>query len=188
MTDKEKKSTMKGLATSDQADYYSWITSITVNGKIAYELKGEFLDDIHNNTFSVTNEEDAIEHIEYFLRIVDPIDLLNEGMINDNDESSNDGWRRWDSYDIGNHDQEEREYENKHEDEERSELSHDHDLSICTIKRFEMIKYSFGQDEEYVAVKENEYEDLTSTSEDACQAYQEIFRMMDEGWMVTRAE
>ncbi|GKA44237.1 reverse transcriptase domain-containing protein [Tanacetum coccineum] len=51
--------------------------------------------------------------------------------------------------------------------------------------RFEMIKYSFGQDEEYVAIKENEYEDLTSTSEDACRAYQEIFRMMDEGWMVT---
>ncbi|GJY43847.1 hypothetical protein Tco_0432060 [Tanacetum coccineum] len=47
-----------------------------------------------------------------------------------------------------------------------------------------MIKYSFRQDEEYVAVKENEYEDLTSTSEDACQAYQEIFRMIDEGWMV----
>ncbi|GJV05604.1 retrovirus-related pol polyprotein from transposon TNT 1-94 [Tanacetum coccineum] len=46
-----------------------------------------------------------------------------------------------------------------------------------------MIKYSFGQDEEYVAVKEYEYEDLTNTSKDACRAYQEIFRMMDEGWM-----
>ncbi|GKB52998.1 hypothetical protein Tco_0903751 [Tanacetum coccineum] len=38
-------------------------------------------------------------------------------------------------------------------------------------------------DEEYVVAKEDEYEDLTSTSEDACRAYQEIFRMMDEGWM-----
>ncbi|GKF72579.1 hypothetical protein Tco_0208693, partial [Tanacetum coccineum] len=46
-----------------------------------------------------------------------------------------------------------------------------------------MIKYSSGQDEEYVTVKEDEYEDLTSTSEDACRAYQEIFCMMDEGWM-----
>ncbi|GKB70283.1 hypothetical protein Tco_0931695 [Tanacetum coccineum] len=43
--------------------------------------------------------------------------------------------------------------------------------------------YSFGQDEEYVAVKGDEYEYLTSTSEDACRAYQEIFRMMDERWM-----
>ncbi|GKG11830.1 hypothetical protein Tco_0346067, partial [Tanacetum coccineum] len=62
-----------------------------------------------------------------------------------------------------------------------------HDPSVCNIRRFEMIKYSFGQDEEYVSIKEDEYEDLTSTSEDACRAYQEIFRMMEKGWMVTRA-
>ncbi|GJX44235.1 hypothetical protein Tco_0260911 [Tanacetum coccineum] len=61
-----------------------------------------------------------------------------------------------------------------------------HELPVCNIRRFEMIKYSFGDDEEYVAVNEDEYNDLTSTSKDACQAYQEIFRMMDEGWMVTR--
>ncbi|GKE18913.1 hypothetical protein Tco_1426490 [Tanacetum coccineum] len=43
-------------------------------------------------------------------------------------------------------------------------------------------EYSFNDEEEYVAVKEDEYEDLTITSEEACQAYQEIFRIMDEGW------
>nr|GEU75149.1 hypothetical protein [Tanacetum cinerariifolium] len=63
--------------TNDQANYYSGITSITVNGKNAYELKGKFLDDLHNNTFSGTNGEYAVEHIEYFLKIVDPIDLPN---------------------------------------------------------------------------------------------------------------
>ncbi|GKB41464.1 hypothetical protein Tco_0886406 [Tanacetum coccineum] len=47
---------------------------------------------------------------------------------------------------------------------------------------------SHNEDEEYVAIKECEYEDLTITSEDACRAYQEIFRSMDEGWMVTRTE
>ncbi|GKA33405.1 hypothetical protein Tco_0719834 [Tanacetum coccineum] len=46
-----------------------------------------------------------------------------------------------------------------------------------------MIKYAFGDDEEYVAIKEDEYDDLTSTRKDACRAYQEIVRMMDEGWM-----
>ncbi|GJY91797.1 hypothetical protein Tco_0507579 [Tanacetum coccineum] len=40
------------------------------------------------------------------------------------------------------------------------------------------------QDEEYVAIKECEYDDLTITNEDECRAYQEIFRSMDEGWMV----
>ncbi|GJR31216.1 hypothetical protein Tco_1107448 [Tanacetum coccineum] len=47
-----------------------------------------------------------------------------------------------------------------------------------------MIKYAFGDDEEYVAIKEDEYDDLTSTRKDACRAYQEIVRMMDEGWMI----
>nr|GEV88157.1 hypothetical protein [Tanacetum cinerariifolium] len=81
-----------------------------------------------------------------------------------------------------------REYENEHEDKKRCELFDDHKLPVCTVRRFEMVKYSFGQDKEYVAVNEDEYEDLTSISKDACRAYQEIFRMMDEGWMVIRAE
>ncbi|GKE78932.1 hypothetical protein Tco_1545052, partial [Tanacetum coccineum] len=46
---------------------------------------------------------------------------------------------------------------------------------------FKMIKYSFEEKEEYVDVKEDEYNDFTSTSKDAGRAYQEIFRMMDEG-------
>ncbi|GJT12723.1 hypothetical protein Tco_0859765 [Tanacetum coccineum] len=63
-----------------------------------------------------------------------------------------------------------------------------HNASVCKIRRFKMIKYSFGQDEEYVVVKECEYDDLANTNEDACRAYQEIFRSIDEGWVVTRAE
>ncbi|GKC63454.1 hypothetical protein Tco_1096052 [Tanacetum coccineum] len=59
-----------------------------------------------------------------------------EGLINEDDESSNNGWRRWDNYKIAGHDQEEKEYENEHEDEERCELSDDHELSVCTIRRF----------------------------------------------------
>ncbi|GKB15478.1 homeodomain-like protein [Tanacetum coccineum] len=72
--------------------------------------------------------------------------------------------------------------------DERQELCETHELPVCNIRRFKMIKYSFGQDEEYVAVKEDEYDDLVKTSDDACRAYQEIFRIIDEGWMVTRAE
>ncbi|GJU24976.1 hypothetical protein Tco_1163597, partial [Tanacetum coccineum] len=49
----------------------------TVNGKAAYELKGRLLDDLCKNAFSGTNGEDAVEHIEYFLKIVNPIDLPN---------------------------------------------------------------------------------------------------------------
>nr|GEY50769.1 hypothetical protein [Tanacetum cinerariifolium] len=57
---------------------YSISTSIgygfTVNGKNTHELKRKFLDDLHNNAFSGTNGKDAVEHIEYYLKIIDPTD------------------------------------------------------------------------------------------------------------------
>ncbi|GKF23939.1 hypothetical protein Tco_0076261 [Tanacetum coccineum] len=68
---------MEEFVTKNQTNYYSRITSIMVNGKAAYELKGKFLNDLRENAFSGTNGEDAVEHIEYFLKIVDPIDLPN---------------------------------------------------------------------------------------------------------------
>nr|GEU46142.1 hypothetical protein [Tanacetum cinerariifolium] len=90
-------------------------------------------------------------------------------------------------YDDTKHDHK---YEMDHEVDERQEIysNETHEPPVCNIRRFEMIKYSFGNDEEYVAIKEDEYDDLMSTSKDACRAYQEIFRMMDEGWMVNRDE
>ncbi|GJS70705.1 hypothetical protein Tco_0703546 [Tanacetum coccineum] len=75
-----------------------------------------------------------------------------------------------------------------HEDNEREELCEVHDLPVCNVRRYMMIKYSFNNDEEYVVVKEDEYDDLTITRKEACRAYQENFRIKDEGWMVTRVE
>ncbi|GKC74888.1 hypothetical protein Tco_1120771 [Tanacetum coccineum] len=61
MVDKGKKSSMETFAPNNKADYYFGITSITVNEKNAYDLKGKFLDDLHNNAFSGTNRRDALE-------------------------------------------------------------------------------------------------------------------------------
>ncbi|GJT03826.1 hypothetical protein Tco_0838288 [Tanacetum coccineum] len=77
MVDKGKKSSMETFAPNDKADYYFGITSITVNEKNAYELKGKFLDDLHNNAFSGTNMKDTVKHIEYYLKIINPIKLPN---------------------------------------------------------------------------------------------------------------
>ncbi|GKA46128.1 hypothetical protein Tco_0738924, partial [Tanacetum coccineum] len=63
--------------TADIFTVVSGITSITINGKNAYELKGKFLDDLYKNAFNGANGDDAVEHIEYFLKIVDLIDLPN---------------------------------------------------------------------------------------------------------------
>ncbi|GJY20089.1 hypothetical protein Tco_0392655 [Tanacetum coccineum] len=288
MADKEVKSTTRKIVTNDQENYYSGITSITVNGKNAYELKGKFLDGLPKNAFSGTIREDAVEHIEYFLKIIDPIDLPNVNqdklrvvvfpisLVGDawrwfdgvkgsiprsdeikltNDETSNleetdhddeqeidpnlltkdiggfktyeefkDDWiyewnndvpwvhekpwmnygasneptpvTHWNlpgAYIIGNslHYQDYEWYEaledrelkeealrNKvivegtidDDDEsidERQEIcsNETHELSVYNIRRFEMIKYSFRYDEKYVAIKEDEYDDLARTSD-----------------------
>ncbi|GKG14046.1 hypothetical protein Tco_0351006 [Tanacetum coccineum] len=44
--------------------------------------------------------------------------------------------------------------------------------SVCKIGRFEVIKYSFGPTEKYIAIKECEHGDWTRAEEDACHAYQ----------------
>ncbi|GJT85423.1 hypothetical protein Tco_1067140 [Tanacetum coccineum] len=46
-----------------------------------------------------------------------------------------------------------------------------HDSSNCNIRIFEMIKYAFDADDEYVAIKEHEHLDHSRNNIDACQAY-----------------
>ncbi|GJV18846.1 hypothetical protein Tco_1367866 [Tanacetum coccineum] len=101
---------------------------------------------------------------------------IMEGIIKEDDDKSHyEQERRWNVY--TNYDDA---YEINHEDNEREELCEVHESPVCNIRKYVMIKYSFNNDDEYVAVKEDEYDDLMITRKEACQAYQEIFRIMDE--------
>nr|GEZ46227.1 hypothetical protein [Tanacetum cinerariifolium] len=79
---------------------------------------------------------------------------IMKGIIDDDDESSYKRWKRWNVYDDTNHDHE---YKMDHEVVERQEIysNETHELLVCNIRRFEMINYSFRDDEEYVAIKED---------------------------------
>nr|GEZ36148.1 putative 3,4-dihydroxy-2-butanone kinase isoform X1 [Tanacetum cinerariifolium] len=81
---------------------------------------------------------------------------IMEGIIDEDNESHHDGWRRWDGYENAIPDHKERMNEEEHGNNEICELF-DQERPVCNIRRFEMIKYSFGDDKEYVAVKEDEY-------------------------------
>ncbi|GJU03799.1 hypothetical protein Tco_1114137 [Tanacetum coccineum] len=92
---------------------------------------------------------------------------IMEGVINeDDDESRYKQMRRWNIYtncdDV---------YEINHGNNEKEELCEIHKLPVCSIRRYMMIKYSFNNDEEYVSVKEDEYDDLTITRKEAYRAY-----------------
>ncbi|GJV98104.1 hypothetical protein Tco_1549681 [Tanacetum coccineum] len=54
--------------------------------------------------------------------------------------------------------------------------------SNCKVRRFEMMKYSFNDDEEYITIKESE---CLNHSKDCLDAYRELLRLIDEGWVVT---
>ncbi|GKE46419.1 hypothetical protein Tco_1477677 [Tanacetum coccineum] len=54
--------------------------------------------------------------------------------------------------------------------------------SNCKIRRFEMMKYSFDDDEEYTTIKESEYH---NHSKDSLDAYKELLCLIDERWVVT---
>nr|GEV98249.1 hypothetical protein [Tanacetum cinerariifolium] len=302
MAGKEAKSTTRKIVTNDQANYYLGITSITVNGKNAYELKGKFLDDLQKMPlvdklrvviFPISLVGDACRWFDgikesitswvdftskFFEKYYPPsytgkintsiikrdptnlkfknwlaskfvncktMDIFTKGDLWDylklgSDEIEPTNEESFDLEETDHNDEQEigeifrietnlfdyetptceefnyllkidldlltkdtegfktyKEFkdnwiykwnkdvpwDNGHEDDERCELFDNHESPVFNIRRFETIKYSFGDEEEYVAVKEDEYEDLTSTSEDACRAYQINFRMMDEGWM-----
>ncbi|GJV86716.1 hypothetical protein Tco_1530654 [Tanacetum coccineum] len=62
-------------------------------------------------------------------------------------------------------------------------MSDKEEIAKIFMIKTHVFKLCLAFNEEYVAIKEDEYNDLTITSEEACRAYQEIFQMMDEGWM-----
>ncbi|GJS36130.1 hypothetical protein Tco_0534512 [Tanacetum coccineum] len=62
-----------------------------------------------------------------------------------------------------------------------------HDPSTCRFRRFRMIKYSFDVEDEYVAIKEHECSEHSESNIDTCQAYRELIRIMDEGWLMKKA-
>ncbi|GJT15250.1 hypothetical protein Tco_0873956 [Tanacetum coccineum] len=110
---------------------------------------------------------------------------IMEGFIkeDDDDESHYEQKRRWNTY--TNYDDTSEINEDNNKSKELCEIQ---ELPVCNIRRYMMIKYSFNNDEEFIAVKEEEHDDLTMKRSDACQAYQEIFRIMDEGWKVTHTK
>nr|GEU89964.1 putative reverse transcriptase domain-containing protein [Tanacetum cinerariifolium] len=199
MTKTMTKSITEEYVTKARDDYYLGITKTMFNGKTAYELKGKFIDDLHNNAFIGTNGEDAVEHIENFLKIVDLLFLPNKSWRDYESATRNNAERDPnDDHDIDNLDydlvRDNASYhtneEEEQDDEDRNKLLGNprQEPFVCKIERFEMIKYSFAPAKNYVAIKECEYNDLTRTKDDAYHAYQEIFRIMDLGWFVIREE
>ncbi|GJV01609.1 hypothetical protein Tco_1335178 [Tanacetum coccineum] len=64
-------------SSSSEFDLFSDLDDQSEEEKGRIELKGWFLLELHDNAFSGINGEDAVEHIENFLKIVDSLNLPN---------------------------------------------------------------------------------------------------------------
>ncbi|GJW81834.1 homeodomain-like protein [Tanacetum coccineum] len=69
--------TMEQYMSKTRADYGSGIDMSKIDDKDHFELKGKFLMELRDNTFSGLDHEDANEHIEKVLEIVDLFYVLN---------------------------------------------------------------------------------------------------------------
>ncbi|GJT98260.1 hypothetical protein Tco_1093778 [Tanacetum coccineum] len=63
--------TMEQYMSKTRENYGSGVTRHTINQDTPFELKGQFLKELRDNTFSGSEHEDANEHIEKVLEIVD---------------------------------------------------------------------------------------------------------------------
>ncbi|GJR35044.1 zinc finger, CCHC-type containing protein [Tanacetum coccineum] len=69
--------TMEHYMSKTRADYGSVVVRPKIEDKDSFELKGQFLKELRTNTFSGSDHEDANEHIEKVLEIVDLFHIPN---------------------------------------------------------------------------------------------------------------
>ncbi|GJW52311.1 retrovirus-related pol polyprotein from transposon TNT 1-94 [Tanacetum coccineum] len=69
--------TMEQYMSKTRTDYGSGVARPKIEEKDSFELKGQFLKELRENTFSGSDNEDANEHIEKFLEIVDLFHVPN---------------------------------------------------------------------------------------------------------------
>ncbi|GKA28247.1 hypothetical protein Tco_0714415 [Tanacetum coccineum] len=68
---------MEQYMSKSRGDYGSGVTRPKINTDTHFELKGQFLKELRDNTFSGSEHEDANEHIKKVLEIVDLFHILN---------------------------------------------------------------------------------------------------------------
>ncbi|GJS15827.1 zinc finger, CCHC-type containing protein [Tanacetum coccineum] len=69
--------TMEQYMSKTRADYGSGVARPKIEDKDNFEMKGQFLKELRTNTFSGSDHEDANEHIEKVLEIVDLFHIPN---------------------------------------------------------------------------------------------------------------
>ncbi|GJR94907.1 hypothetical protein Tco_0267081 [Tanacetum coccineum] len=68
--------TMEGYMTKTRTDYGSGVARPKIDEQVNFEIKGKFLKELRDNTFSGSEHEDPNEHIKNVLEIADLFHIL----------------------------------------------------------------------------------------------------------------
>ncbi|GJT38321.1 hypothetical protein Tco_0938186 [Tanacetum coccineum] len=68
--------TMKGYMTKTRTNYGSGVVRPKIDEQVNFEIKGQFLKELRDNTFSGSKHEDPNEHIKNVLKIADLFHIL----------------------------------------------------------------------------------------------------------------
>ncbi|GJR22443.1 hypothetical protein Tco_0970970 [Tanacetum coccineum] len=94
--------TMEQYMSKTRTDYGSGVARPKIKNKDQFQLKGQFLKELRENTFSGSDNEDANEHIEKVLKIVDLFHVPNitkmEEINNFQQESDETHFQAWESF------------------------------------------------------------------------------------------
>ncbi|GKB94242.1 hypothetical protein Tco_0980379 [Tanacetum coccineum] len=118
----------------------------------------------------------------------------------DNSISSNNVWKEskygnpsntatdsfFKAYDIRDIEKENGQGQTKRKDKDRNDKQPN--KRRCRAEKFEAIQYSIGPNEEYIAIRNYEYDIWERNEDNLSIIYQDIFQKKDEGWKVTRTK
>ncbi|GJZ21093.1 zinc finger, CCHC-type containing protein [Tanacetum coccineum] len=76
-SEEEEAETMEQYMSKTQTNYGSRVSRPKIEEKDSFELKGQFLKELLENTFSGSDNEDVNEHIEKVLEIIDLFHVSN---------------------------------------------------------------------------------------------------------------
>ncbi|GJS04754.1 hypothetical protein Tco_0321262 [Tanacetum coccineum] len=152
--------------------------SITSND-INIELSNEFLVELRKSAYHGWIDEDVVNHI---VKVLEMIDLIYIPGVDSHQ-------LRIPYLKTSEKNETEKDNELSKTKRKCSNTSNSSDEQpykrICKAEKFEAIKYSLGPNEEYIAIRRCEYDAWERNEDRMSIIYQEIFRMMDEGWMTS---
>ncbi|GJU46698.1 ribonuclease H-like domain-containing protein [Tanacetum coccineum] len=142
-----------------------------ISNDIKVNLNKEFLEELQKNTYHGWIDEDVIDHIAKVLEIVDLIRVpgtdSHKLRMKIFPLSLTDEARQW-WIDEGK--------------EKLRTTDEQPNKRKCKAKKFEVIQYSLGPNEEYIAIRSYEYDIWERNEDNLSIIYQDIFKKMDEGW------